>query len=250
VTTYPDPADLYPDVATRGGLAAALETVAAERGLVLGEVERNERQPLYYASVSSATPLRQSLGVAAGAVERCWVITGWGQGIWLISGSTEDLVDVARAAQLWRQGVPLRDIRQAVPFVKLTRLAEAAEQGPAQVVAIQWQLLREAAEQAPWPEQLALIDAAYAEPKLRQLYPYTSHWTLRFSTTTGYPFSPEAVCIEATRNGQFEVKTSWNGAAFARTTTAEEAVALVVDHLPSDVGPATAGAYPYPDESS
>jgi Family of unknown function (DUF6193) len=189
VRTYPDPADLYPDVAASGSLAAALEAVAAEHGLMLGEIESNERQPLRHASVTSATPLRQSLNVTSGSAERCWVITGWGQGIWLISGSTEDLLEVARAAQLWREGVPLRDIQQRVPFVGLPGLAEAAEQGPAQVVAVQWQYLREEADEAPWPGQRALIEAAYAEPKLRQLYPYTSHWALRFSTTTGYPFS-------------------------------------------------------------
>ncbi|GGQ87345.1 DUF6193 family natural product biosynthesis protein [Couchioplanes azureus] len=248
MTSYPDPADLYPDVAAMGSLAAALQAAAAEHGLSLGQVVADERQPLYYAGVTSATPLRKDLGVTAGAVERCWVITGWGQGIWLIGGSTQHLTDVARAAQLWRDGVPLRDIEQAVPFVELPRLAEAAEQGPAQVVATQWQLLREAADQAPWPEYRELLDAAYAEPKLRQLYPYTSHWALKFSTTTGYPFSPNAVCVE-TQNGQFVVRTSWDGVVLGQPTTAEEAVSLVLSRLPSDVGPATAGPYPYGDES-
>jgi hypothetical protein len=31
-----------------------------------------------------------------------------------------------------------------------------------------------------------LLEAAYAEPKLRQLYPLSSHWTLHFSRSTGY----------------------------------------------------------------
>jgi hypothetical protein len=247
VTTFPDPADLYPDVAAKGSLATALQAVAAEQGIVLGEVVTHERQPLRYARVTSATPLREELGVTAGSAERCWAITGWGQGISMIGGSTDDLADVARVAQLWREGVPLREIQRAVPFVDLPRLAEAAEQGPAQLVTAQWQWLREDAEEADWPEHRALIEAAYAEPKLRQLYAYTSHWSVRFSTTTGFPFSPDVVCVEASRNGQFVVKSSWHDAALGRTATAEEAVSLAVSHLPSDLGPATAGAYPRSD---
>lgn len=250
MTAHPDPADLYPDVAAHGSLAAALLAVAAEHGIVLGEVTANGRQPLQHAGVTSATPLRQDLGVTAGAAERCWVITGWGQGIWLIGGSTKTLADVARAARLWRDGVPLRAIQHAVPFVTLPRLAEAAEQGTPQVLAVQWQSLREDAERAPWPEQQELIAAAYAEPKLRQLYPYTSHWSLRFSTTTGFPFSPDVVCMELTRDGQFLVKTSFHGEALGQTTTAEEAVSLAVSHLPGDIGPAIAGAYLHSDESA
>jgi hypothetical protein len=244
VTRYPDPTELYPDVAAKGSLAAALEAVAVEHGLVLGEVVPNDMQPLYNASVSSATPHRQALGVTAGAVERRWGITGWGQGIWLLGGGTQDLAEIARAAQMWREGVPLHEIQTAVPFVELPRLAEAAEQGPEHVVAEQWRYMHEEADEADWPEHRALISAAYAEPKLRQLYPYTSHWSLRFSTTTGHPSSPDVVCLEATRASQYVVKTSWRGLVLGQTDTAEEAVALAVDHLHGDLGPAAAGPYP------
>lgn len=33
------------------------------------------------------------------------------------------------------------------------------------------------------PKYCALVEAAYAEPALRGLYPFTSRWTLRFSTS-------------------------------------------------------------------
>lgn len=243
VTTFPDPVDLYPDVAGVGSLAAALQAVAVQRGLSLGEVRANVEEPLRYASVASETPLRDALGVSAGHVERYWSITGWGQGIALVGGRTEDLGEVATAARAWREGVPLREIQQSVPFVVLTRRGEVAEQGPAQVVAAEWQSLREGAETADWPEYRALIDAAFAEPKLRQLYPYTSHWSLRFSTTTGFRFSPDVVCLEAFPSGKFVVKASWNGVVLAEVATADEAVSLAVRHLPADVGPAVAGAY-------
>ncbi|MBC6461452.1 DUF6193 family natural product biosynthesis protein [Actinomadura sp. HBU206391] len=243
MTTFPDPAELYPDVAAKGSLAAALQDVAEEQGLVLGDVVSDERQPLLYASVPSETPLREALIVSAGHVSRYWLTKGWGQGIWLVTGKSRTLPEVARAAQAWRNGVRLRDIRRLVPFVELTGLAEAAEQGPAYVVAVQWQTMRQEAEEANWSEYRALIEAAQAEPKLRQLYPYTSHWTLRFSTTTGYPFSPDPVCLHATRRGRYIVSQSWLGAVLAETTTAAEAVALAVSYLSADIGPAVAGTY-------
>jgi hypothetical protein len=46
----------------------------------------------------------------------------------------------------------------------------------AQLVDAQRDYLRRAAEKAGGGRQLALIEAAHAEPTLRQLYPYTSHW--------------------------------------------------------------------------
>jgi hypothetical protein len=145
----------------------------------------------------------------------------------------------------------LRDIQRSAPFVDLTYLAEAAERGPADVVTAQWRWLREDAEDRGWPEYRALIEAAYAEPKLRQLYPYTSHWSLRFSTTTGFRFSPDAVCLEAVYadRRRYRVRADWHDAAvLGETATAEEAVSLAVSHLPAGLGPAVAGAYQYEAE--
>jgi hypothetical protein len=243
VTEFPDPAELYPEVAALGSLAAALRASAADLGLSLGEVTADEKQPLRYALVGDSGPLRDSLGVSAGHTERIWSIGAWGQGIEMVRGRTRELSEVAKAAHAWLAGAALRDIQRAAPFVELGPLAEAAEQGPAQVVTAQWETLRRDADEAGRPEHRALIEAAHAEPKLRQLYPFTSHWSLRFSTTTGIPFSPDLVCLDAARSAHFVVKTGWQGSELGVTGTAEEAVALAVGHLPENLGPAVAGPY-------
>ncbi|WP_068924075.1 DUF6193 family natural product biosynthesis protein [Planobispora rosea] len=242
MTTFPDPADLYPDVAAKGSLAAALQEVAKEHGFVLGAAAADDTQPLLYASVPGATPLREDLGVSAGRISRYWLINGWGQGTPLISGQTWELSEVAKVAREWRNGTPLRDIQQSASFVELTYLAEAAEQGPAQLVSAQWEWVRQDAEEAPWPEYRTLVEAAYAEPRLRQLFPYVSHWLLRFSTTTGAPFSPDVVCLHVGKGG-YVVKASSYGPSLGETASPEEAVALAARHLPADIGPAVAGAY-------
>jgi hypothetical protein len=242
----PVPTQLYADIAAHGSLGAALQAVASASGITLNVVA-NERQPLHSAAVASATPLRKSLGITAGAIERVWIIDGWSQGIWMISGITTDLGEVAKAARAWSDGAPLRDIRLAASFVKPTRRGEAAELGPEHIVAGEWEWLLKDADEANWPEYQALISAAYAEPKLRQLYPYTSHRMLRFSTTTGYPFSPDIVCLTASKESTFTVRENWMGSTIATVATAEEAVTIAVDLLPSNLSAAIAGPYPYED---
>jgi hypothetical protein len=89
VSRYPDPAELYPEVAAVGSLAAALQVVAAEQGLEIGQPMANEKQSLNYAAIASETPLRKALGVSAGAVERSWGIDGWGrESTWCQAGLT------------------------------------------------------------------------------------------------------------------------------------------------------------------
>lgn len=117
-----------------------------------------------------------------------------------------------------------------------TRRTGAAEPDPADVVAAEWHHLRQDAETADWPEYRALIEAAYAEPALRRLYPYTSHWTLRFSTTTDFPFSPDIVCLEAFEGDRYSVRASLAGVTLAETTTAAAAVSLAVGQLPPPTG--------------
>lgn len=250
MTTYPDPAELFPDVARQGSLAAALQKVADEHGLSLGEVRRNERHPLCAATVDSTTPRRDALRVQAAALKPSWIATGWGMGINLIHGGwVDDLVHIAQVAHAWRAGTPLAEIKRTLPFVELTRRGEVAEQGPAAVVDLQWQSLRDQAiGPSSRPAHRALIEAAHAEPGLRRLYPYTSMWTLRFSTTTGYPFSPDMITVEAPRDdGPYVLKTSWTSPVLAEAATAIEAVALAMTFIPDDIGPAVEGPYPYPE---
>ncbi|MBB5868417.1 hypothetical protein F4553_001796 [Allocatelliglobosispora scoriae] len=241
-----DPTQLYADVAAYGSLGAALQAVASAAGISL-DVVASERQPLHSATVPSATPLRKGLGITAGAVERVWIISGWSQGISSISGSTTDLAEVVKAAQAWSGGAPLRDIQLAAPFVEVTRRGEAAELGPEYIVTGEWDRLLREADEANWPEYRALIMAAYAEPRLRQLYPYTSHWMLRFSTTTGYPFSPDIVCLTASEDSTFTVRENWMGPTIGTAATAEEAVLIAADLPPPGLGAAIAGPYLYED---
>jgi hypothetical protein len=149
---------------------------------------------------------------------------------------------VGKVEAAWRAGASLHELRELSSFVVVDELAEAHERGPADAVAVKWRLLREKLhDDIAFPSVRDLVEAAYAEPKLRQLYPFTSHWSLHFTTCTGHPFSWSVPFIDPLHDGRFRVSGPHRGTVVGDADNAEEAIALVVSHLPPDIGPAVAG---------
>src|SRR4051812_42017496 len=89
VSTHPDPAVLYPEVAAAGSLAASLRAAAVEQRLSV-PVPVTESSSLYSAAVPTNVPHRQELLVSASYVERLWFIDGRerAQGFVVIEGQT------------------------------------------------------------------------------------------------------------------------------------------------------------------
>ncbi|MCX4963170.1 hypothetical protein [Streptomyces virginiae] len=92
MSTPPDPAVLYPDVAARGSLAAALRA-AADGRLDAALAASPDSGPLLRESVASTLPHREPLRITASTHERRWSIRGGEpfQGSRLIDGNTDDL---------------------------------------------------------------------------------------------------------------------------------------------------------------
>ncbi|OLE20722.1 MAG: hypothetical protein AUG49_24175 [Catenulispora sp. 13_1_20CM_3_70_7] len=221
-----DPDGQYPEVVAAGSLAAALQAVAAESG-PLFPVTASEGNMLGRATVPSTVPHRNPLTINAYVWKRHWHIRG------------------EEAFQDWHTGAALAEIRACVPFVHLSGRFEVADDDPVQLTASEWQHMRTEASEADWPEYQALIEAAYAEPALRALYPFTSHWTLRFSTSTRPYLTTLPSCLSAPRGGgRYTVSAHFMGEVTAETSTADEAVATVMRQLPGGLGPVTLGAAP------
>ncbi|WP_234392143.1 DUF6193 family natural product biosynthesis protein [Streptomyces sp. WM6378] len=105
---------------------------------------------------------------------------------------------------------------------------------PVRRVESEWQHLRlEASELShPWaPAYRSLIEAAYAELTLRTLYPFTSHWALRFSTTTRPDLNPTGPCLTANSDGTFGVGRGFLTPDLGLFATPGEAVARAVREL-------------------
>ncbi|MFI6937630.1 DUF6193 family natural product biosynthesis protein [Streptomyces sp. NPDC050418] len=134
------------------------------------------------------------------------------------------------------------------PRPVLPDMAAAHRRGPADAVEARWQSLRLAwqwryvAHQIhkpghPYPGIVPLLDAAAAQPRLRRLYPFTSHFALLFSSSTGYPWTVQAGTIEPLLNGRFRVHRRKPFTVIGEVGTAEEAVNLLLELLPTGTEP-------------
>ncbi|WP_328743648.1 DUF6193 family natural product biosynthesis protein (plasmid) [Streptomyces caniferus] len=240
-----DPAALYPDIAACGRLGTALRA-ESEGCLDAVPVTSPGPDPLLRAIVASTLPHREPLQISAWSHERRWSIRGTEalQSMPLIDGKTDDLAEVARAARAWHDGAALDDIRRAAPFVHLTGRFEVPDHDPARLTESEWQSMRlEAGElESAWQETYqALIEAAHSEPALRALYPFTSHWALRFSTTTRPRLTVVGPCLTANSDGMYGVGKGFIIEDLGRFATAHEAVALAARQLPSGLGPIALG---------
>jgi hypothetical protein len=243
--TAPDPAVLYPEVAACGSLAAALRAHADGR-LDAVRVTSPDVEPLYEAVVASTLPHRAPLTVSAARHERWWSVRGTEafDGSPLIHGRAGDLAEVATAARAWHDGASPDDIHRAAPFARPTGRFEVPDLDPARLTESEWLgMRREAAELTyDWRTYYqALIEAAYAEPALRALYPFTSHWVLRFSTTTRPRLTIVGACLTAGSDGAYTLGRGFVTPDLGTFATPEEAVALAVRHLPRGLGPVTLG---------
>ncbi len=243
-----DPTVLYPDVAALDSLAAAL-VAAAEGRLTTVPVTSPEPEPLLHAAVGSVVPHRSALLISAWTHQRRWSIRGTDrfQGLPLVDGTTDDLAEVAKAARPWHDGTDLDGVREAASFAHLTGAFEVPDLDPARMAESEWHSLRrEAAELShPWAESYrTLVEAAHSAPALRALYPFTSHWALRFSTSTRPRMTVVGPCLTAGGDGTYRVSRGFGTPDLGRFATADEAVALAVRHLPPGLGPVVPGGTP------
>ncbi|CAM5543803.1 hypothetical protein SAVIM338S_04341 [Streptomyces avidinii] len=88
---------------------------------------------------------------------------------------------------------------------------------------------------------VAVLDAAHEDPILRQLYPYTSHNHVHFSSTTRFPYEVAVPFVMPLADGRFRVVGRGLAGGSGEADTAEEAVAMVVAHVPPGLRLATTG---------
>jgi hypothetical protein len=98
-----------------------------------------------------------------------------------------------------------------------------------------------AREDAAEPIIRPVVEAAHAEPALRQLFPFTSHWSLHFTRCTGVPYSRDIPFIAPLGGGRYRVGDPTHGNTLGETDDPRHAISFVLDHLPASCGPAVAG---------
>ncbi|MEU5891703.1 DUF6193 family natural product biosynthesis protein [Streptomyces sp. NPDC047461] len=115
---------------------------------------------------------------------------------------------------------------------------------PDDPVAAKWQVVRDMDAHLI---DTALVNAAYANPALRALFPLVSHGSLQFSRCTRFPWSQDLPSIfPYDGEGLFRVRRLHVPHGSGREqiggpATADAAVELVASHLPPGCGPALGG---------
>ncbi|MGW7313991.1 DUF6193 family natural product biosynthesis protein [Streptomyces sp. NPDC054854] len=149
--------------------------------------------------------------------------------------------------------VPVAERRPLLPRPALHDPAAARLLGPAEFVEVSWQRLLlswramrdhqlESRPDRPYPPIVPLLEAAYAEPLLRQLHPFTSHHSLNLSSCTEFPYLVRVPAVDPLPDGRFRVRLARSNGVLGWADTAEEAVALVAAHVPPGLGPAVTRA--------
>lgn len=117
----------------------------------------------------------------------------------------------------------------------------ADDQGGAAVVEAAWQKLL-----AGYDVSAELVAAAYAEPRLRELFPWVGMWELHFSRCTEQRWTWDVPYIGPSaagrdHTGPYSVDGPSRTQKAGEAATAQQAVAMVVERLPEGCGPAFAG---------
>lgn len=93
----------------------------------------------------------------------------------------------------------------------------------------------------------AVIEAAYAEPRLRALFPFPSHGALTFHRNTEFPWSNDLPFIVGdAQECVVYAPLHASESVLGESLTPQEAATLVVAHLPDDCGPTFEGPWPPP----
>ncbi|MEZ3179994.1 hypothetical protein KYY02_15260 [Streptomyces pimonensis] len=107
-----------------------------------------------------------------------------------------------------------------------------------------WLLERRPRTRGSFDDTLSPIAAAaYAEPVLRNLFPFPTHGTLKFIRDTPPWHEPPVDDLPFIVLGEppYSVYTTGYTTCLGEVATAEDAIGLVVAHLPPDLGDDAAG---------
>jgi hypothetical protein len=234
----------YPDVVSAGSLRNALQNTFD--GLGLRRQAAHVPAPGWFRTDAVVENGDRHANVHLTPGERTFAVDFWTSGMQMASGSASDLAHVAAAVDVFLGGADLRRLHAVWPFVEYHGLAEAFERGQPEAIDYIWRRM------LTDPPRHGLHDfllAAADEPRLRALFPFTSHFDLGFRRFVRSPENPVLAWVRPCGDGHYLIagpdrrqlytpgptrRTMWNeepvpgalGPAAAR-----ESVALVLTAL-------------------
>jgi hypothetical protein len=221
-----DAARWYPDVVAFGAAHGAWQAEFDRHGSLFRARPQESTNP----RIATVDNGEQNAYVILSPWERKFILSLRTERAVILGGHAPDLRIAADAAQAWLSGTQPSAVAAAWPFLGSVALAIARERGDHREAS--WLHLYENHCEDPVAARLQpFVALAFHEPRLRQLKPYTSHWTLRFSTTSTWPYTGAYPAVAPTKTpGQYIVTTS-DGRTYDETD-AIGAFRLVLTEVP------------------
>lgn len=250
---------IYSELVKAGGLKKAINAEFEKLHSVLRVVEDEQldKLPFTFALIENEQKFSQ---VHIAAEQKLYLPDFWRDGVCLANGSTDNLSKLAAAIDYWlTQNVSTKEFAEKFNFVTASEKSRAFDEN--NEVEYMWNCLLKDNDSLGLEE---FIKLAAENNKLNKLFPFTSLYTLCFSKCTGYPFDttdlPNVTPIEyihfslqkntaeyaKIRNNSTLSKSKIyvvtnNKTQYVGEGNATEALKLVCDNLPKDIGPAIKG---------
>ncbi|GAA0429680.1 hypothetical protein Aca07nite_38180 [Actinoplanes capillaceus] len=174
MSAAPDPLH-YSDIVAAGDLRTALQARFDESSVPLrAEVPSSPGWIRVGARIETGD---RQVTVLMAVDDRAFLLEFWMRGVRMARGRTADLGEVAAGIGTFLSGATVAELSATHAFVTYGGFAEAFERGEAEAIAFRWARYLDGEEPVPHGRQLdGFLRAAAEEPRLRALYPFTSHW--------------------------------------------------------------------------
>jgi hypothetical protein len=251
---------MYPELEKIGGLANALNNEFENiKSSLRVSIEKDKiKMPFTYVRVEHGSKFSQ---IYIAANEKLYLPDFWRDGVCLANGQTKSIVELAKVIDYWlSQNVSTKLLSEKFEFVSSSEGANAFDEGNE----VQYKWNNMLLVENSFPELMDFINLASKDEILSKLFPFTSLYTLCFSRCTGYPFSTENIPNVTPKQHQFTLpknkdfqnkqETSQllhtdkylyivtnNKSEYLGEGNAEEALKLVKENLPNNIGPAIKG---------
>ena len=225
----------YPEIESAGGLAPALNSALESIGSSQRVSARDDLDilPVTYNRIVNNGKFSQ---IYLAANEKLYLPDFWRDGVCLAHGQINNIKALAECIDCWlTMDIRTDELAERFPFIKPSKDAIFFDDGDE--VEYKWHSIQDSA----YDNQIkSFVDLAIKDPILSKLFPYTSLVTLCFSRCTGYPYTYDTPTVSPIwESGQYLVRTS-DEREIGRGSAAE-ALKMVLDNLPSDIGPAVKG---------
>jgi hypothetical protein len=226
---------MYVEIEKVGSLDKALDLELAKINSafrVKVDEDLKAKFPIVYARVENENKFSQ---IYIAAERKLYLPDFWRDGVCLANGSTPDINQLAMVIDYWLgNNITTKALYQKFPFVTPDDKAHAFDIG--REVEYSW---HQTLNHPPTDHLKEAISLAMDDEVLSKLFPFTSLNRLCFSKCTGYPYTNDIATINPVDKGYFEVRLPNN--QLLGSGTAAEALKILKDSLPANIGPAVKG---------